>query len=319
VTALARVAPQGNTPNLMQQAQQGGLDGMLALAGALADNDVLPTQFRENKANLLVVMLAAQELGIGFTAAVQNFYIVNGRLGMSADMMVSLAQNAGHSVRHEFEGEGNEVKATCIIVRREDKNRHAALEDQLASETDKDRISSLEKAVAKLENRITWGFSEVKAALLTSSSADANHNKYRRAMRRHRADAECIRMACPEVLGAYRYTPEELGAKVDAEGAPVESVKVERADRPSQSVPHQPVQRPVQKTVSQQNTGVDSDLDGLDAQGLYDKASTAATPAQLLEIAKCADKRGLKGKPVVTDNGKRSLKAGLNALYESLG
>ncbi|MBD3004881.1 hypothetical protein [Streptomyces sp. 5-10] len=322
MTALATVASQqrGNL-NLMQQAQQSGLDGMLALAGALADNDVLPEQFRKNKANILVVMLAAQELGIGFTAAIQNFYIVNGRLSMSADMMISLAQNAGHLIRHEFEGEGNDIKATCILVRSEDRNRHAALEDQLTSESDKDRIAVLEKAIARLEHRVTWGFGEVKAARLTSADADANHNKYRRAMRRHRADAECIRMACPEVLGAYRYTPEELGAKVSEDGAPVDSVTVERADRPQKSSQKAAHREPAQAAPAsaQRDSGTGAGLQGLDAQGLYDKASTAPTSKQLLEIAKYAEKAGLKGKVVNTGNGKRSLKAGLNALYDSLG
>jgi hypothetical protein len=42
-------------------------------------------------------------------------------------------------------------------------------------------------------------------------------------MLRSRAIAECVRGACPEVLHGAIYTPEELGARVDSEGLPMDA------------------------------------------------------------------------------------------------
>src|SRR5690606_12546343 len=70
------------------------------------------------------------------------------------------------------------------------------------------------------EHRVVWDLARAKHAGLMNRKGP--WQSYPAAMLRSRAVSEACRIACPEVLGAVKYTPDELGGDfVDTpEGAP---------------------------------------------------------------------------------------------------
>jgi hypothetical protein len=119
---------------------------------------------------------------------------------MSADLMASLTRRAGHRMRVV----STDDRAEVTIFRADDPEFPfvAAWDVQKA-------------ATAKLLGKDTW-------------------KQYQGQMLRARAISECVRMACPEVLHGCIYTPEEIGANVDAEGVPMDAPV-----QPLRSVPTQ--------------------------------------------------------------------------------
>ncbi|MER6605807.1 hypothetical protein ABT282_07790 [Streptomyces sp. NPDC000927] len=352
VTALMTVSPEIHNPSPVSVSNpRNALDEAVELAAELAKNKAIPDRFKgdEKKGQLKVALLAARELRMETLQALNSFYIVNGQLSMSSDAMVGLAQRAGHKIWHEFKNETITVKSkykdkdnkvqekevsfpsvrvTTVIVRAEDRERHTLFEDRLTEESDDAKITALERVIAKLEHRISWGHEEVKTAQLLGDP-EGNHTKYPRAMRRHRADAEAIRMVCPEVLGAYKYTPEELGSRVTEDGAPI-GVKIERASNPKQPIrtvvtpakselPQvKKIKGTVVASIPQQASGEPGDLSKFDAQGLHDLAEVASTRNQLIAILKQAENAKLVNKLVSTSNGKRTLRAALSEFAQTL-
>jgi len=176
-------------------------------AEALAGSGMLPRQYQNNPASVLWALEYGRSIGLDVITTTQSIHVIQGRATASADLMASLTRRAGHRMRIT----GDDERAEVVIIRADDQGFEFRAVWDIAKATR-----------AKLLNKDTW-------------------KQFPGAMLRARAISECVRMACPEVLHGTIYTPEELGASVDADGAPV----AEQAG---------PAQRATQAPVSQWET-----------------------------------------------------------------
>lgn len=169
---------------------------------SMAGANLLPPEYRNNPASVLWAMEYGRALGLDVVTTITTIHVIKGKPTQSADLMLSRAREAGHRVRIKSERE----QCVVSIVRHDDQDDH---------------------------NTIEWTLADARQAQLYPGKPDSNWAKYPRAMLRARAIAECVRLACPEVLHGAIYTPEELGAVVDQEGNVVRvdpDVRVERVD-----------------------------------------------------------------------------------------
>jgi hypothetical protein len=170
------------------------LDSMMRVADMLAASDLVPAAYRRKPANVLVATLAGQAFGWDPTMAMRSFHIIEGVPSVKPEVMLALVRQAGHSVTGSTSVEG----ATITGVRRDTA----------------DTMS------------FSFGPAEAKAAGL---SAGKNYQKYAASMYWARALSQLCRMLFPDVVLGAGYTPEELGASVSEDGAPVETVAVRQA------------------------------------------------------------------------------------------
>ena len=146
-------------------------------AKALAASDLLPKQFRNAPANVLIALEYGSALGIAPMAAIQGLFIVEGKPTASAQLIGALVRNAGHRLRVS----GDDSHATAVIVRKDDP------EFEFVAEWTIERAQK-----AGLAGKGVW-------------------KQYPAAMLKARAITEVARDACPEVLSGVAYTAEELG------------------------------------------------------------------------------------------------------------
>jgi hypothetical protein len=161
-------------------------------AEALAGASLLPGEYRGNPGSVLWAMEYGRALGLDVVTTITTIHVIKGKPTQSADLMLSRAREAGHRVRIKSD------RNRCVVSI----TRHDDPED---------------------ENVIEWTLEDAKTAQLFPGKPDSNWAKYPRAMLRARAIAECVRAACPEVLHGAIYTAEELGARVDDAGLPVDA------------------------------------------------------------------------------------------------
>ncbi len=65
-------------------------------AKTLAHAELLPAQYRNKPANVLIAFEHADQLGIGRVEAMYQINVINGTPSLSAQMMRALVQRAGH-------------------------------------------------------------------------------------------------------------------------------------------------------------------------------------------------------------------------------
>lgn len=201
-TELVKAEPQqrpGGALSLAHMSPQEAWRFSEALAGA----SLLPQEYRNNPGSVLWAMEYGRALGLDVVTTITTIHVIKGKPTQSADLMLSRAREAGHKVRIQQQP----GQCTVSIWRSDDPD---------------------------FENRITWTYDDAVTAGLCEMRNDRpysrsqkgekqNWEKYPRAMLRARAIAECVRSACPEVLHGAIYTAEELGARVDDAGLPMEA------------------------------------------------------------------------------------------------
>lgn len=148
----------------------------LNYATALAEAGLLPDAFRRQPANVLVGMELAAALDLAPIVVINELSVIGGRPSFSAKFMRSLVRRAGHRLRESI----TDGTARCVIVRADDPEfEHVAVWDR-----------------AKAEKHSYWG--------------KGHWAKNPELMLANRALSECVRSACPEVLGGVAYTPDEV-------------------------------------------------------------------------------------------------------------
>jgi hypothetical protein len=159
----------------------------LEYARFLATSGLLPAQYREKPGNILWAQEYAEMLNLRPMAAITGIHVIEGKPSASAALMSALVRRAGHRLRVS----GDDQKAVVEIVRHDDPD---------------------------FVFRSEWTLERARKAELTGKGT---WKKYPAAMLKARAISECARDACEEALLGMHYTPEELGAEVDAEGEPI--------------------------------------------------------------------------------------------------
>ncbi|HKX45276.1 MAG TPA: hypothetical protein VJP77_01035 [Planctomycetota bacterium] len=165
------------------------LAAQMDYARALAESNLLPKQYFKQPANLLWAISYGQTLGVDPMTAVQSIHVINGKPTASADLIAGLVRRAGHKLRIT----GDDRKAVAQIIRADDPG---------------------------FTFEVVWTIERAQAAKLTSKDT---WKQFPAAMLKARAITEVARSACSEILQGTIYTPEELGANVDADGVPVEA------------------------------------------------------------------------------------------------
>jgi hypothetical protein len=160
-----------------------GLQTQMDMARALAASSLLAPNFAGKPANVFLAMQAAQALNIPAWTALQELYVVSGKVGLSASLMRSLILRAGHRIRVtvDADSQGEPMVATVTVIRRDD------------------------------PDYLHHGQFSMGDAHTAGLSGEA-WRKYPRAMLVARATAIVAREACPDIF-ASAYTPEELGGE----------------------------------------------------------------------------------------------------------
>ena len=153
----------------------------------------------------VVKIVAGEELGIGPMAAMQGIHFIKGKLAMGANLQAVQVKRSEHYEYRELEGDAEK----CKLVWLEDGEEIGTSEFTIAQA----RAAGLVKAES---GWVTYPEDMLFARALT------------RGIRRH----------CPEVLaGTPAYTPEELGAQIDAQGEPVFVESVVETAEPAAEMP----------------------------------------------------------------------------------
>jgi hypothetical protein len=156
-------------------------------AKQLAASSMLPAHMKNNVANVLWAVGFAREVGLQPIQAITAVHVIDGKPTASAALISALVRKAGHRLRVS----GDDKKAVASIWRRDD---------------------------PEFEFRVEWDMERAKAAGLTGKGP---WKAYPAAMLKARAITEVAREACQDAILGLQYTPEELGAEVDADGVVV--------------------------------------------------------------------------------------------------
>jgi hypothetical protein len=150
---------------------------MERISERIASSSLVTPALRNKPEDILLVLLAANDLGIPATQALSKLHIVDGKLSMAAEMMVALVLRDGHELWGD-EANGAQT-ATCYGRRRN-------------SEEVTKVIYTIEDAkLAGLEQRTPW-------------------KKYPKSMLWARAVSMLCRQVFPDSVAGVSYTPDEL-------------------------------------------------------------------------------------------------------------
>ena len=156
------------------------LPSKIQFAQALAESNLLPKQYRQQPANVLLAIELGEALGIPPIQAINGIHVVEGKPSASADLIASLIRRAGHKLRVTVD-DHNGV-AVAQLIRADDPD-------------------------FTYESR--WDLAKARAAGLAGKQVWKN---YTGQMLRSRAITEVARMGASDALYGVIYTPEELGA-----------------------------------------------------------------------------------------------------------
>ncbi|MEH0586167.1 hypothetical protein QA942_19600 [Streptomyces sp. B21-106] len=187
-----------------QAAAPATLDGSVRFAQLLADADLLPRQFVGKPANVLYAIEYGRTLGITPIAAITGIHVIEGKPSASSGLIGGLVRQAGHKLRVQSDGK---TWATAQIVRADDPD--------FTYECTWDLERATQAGLMEIKNGKPWARDR--------NGRPAPWEKYTAAMLKARAITEVARDACEDVLFGLHYTPEELGAQVNADGEPVEA------------------------------------------------------------------------------------------------
>jgi hypothetical protein len=158
-------------------------------ASALADANLLPAQYRQQPANILLAIQTGAPLGFGAMESIQGINVISGKPSMSADLIQAAVRKAGHKLRVS----GDDTFAEAVLIRADDPD---------------------------FEFKVHWDMKRAQSAGLTGKD---NWKHYPAAMLRSRAITEVARMGAADALHGVIYAPEELGATVDQAGEIVDA------------------------------------------------------------------------------------------------
>lgn len=212
-------------------------EAMISMANSLAKaQGFLPAHFYGQPYKILAAILYGRDLGISATNALQHIIVIDGKATADAQLIGMLVRRAGHQMV-----DATTDTSSTVTITRSDGTVHEA----------------------------TFSIADAQRAGLVR--AGGAWTKYPAAMLYARALTACARKGAQDALMGTVYTPEELGAEVDSEGAVIappgvptgeipiidadpESVKVVEAMQdipPSpQNIPAQPSESPVAETAT---------------------------------------------------------------------
>lgn len=177
----------------------------------IANTSFIRADLRGNLPNIMACVLTGRELGMGDLEALRMLYIVDGKVTMPAELMVSRARARGHSITGKFNADNTACTAYGKRVDNGD------------------------------EMEFTWTMEMAKEAGLDKKK---NWVAYRASMLWARAASQLCRQLFPDVLAGASYSREELdevgpsARDMNLEAAP--PVDLEGDERPADREPNPP-------------------------------------------------------------------------------
>lgn len=159
-------------------------------AQTLAKSGLLPKQYRKQPENILYAIEYGRALGLDPINAMNSVHVIEGKPSPSSGLISAMVRKAGHRLRVRVQREP-ELVAVAQIIRSDDPD-------------------------FTFEAR--WDMNRARQAGVAGKQV---WKAYPEAMLKARAITEVAREACEEALLGFAYTPEEMGAEVDADGNPV--------------------------------------------------------------------------------------------------
>ena len=92
------------------------------MAEMLATSDIVPACYRNKPSNIFIAIQTAQNLKLDVMTIMQNTYIIQGKLGITSNFAISLANKSGYlkdSIQYKVSGNGDNMQVTA----------HATLKD----------------------------------------------------------------------------------------------------------------------------------------------------------------------------------------------
>ncbi len=179
---------------------------VIDLAERLSKSTLLPDALKGKVPDVLMQIMAGQELGLYSMASLRSFNIISGKPVMTADAMVAVVLGSGKAEYFRRVGEGTDKSVTYVTKRR-----------------------------GEPEQKCTWTIEMAKVAALHQKD---NWRTFPRAMLASRAKSELARDVYPDVLAGC-FTPDEISDR-----APEATVQVGSRDEvidaeftDSQSIP----------------------------------------------------------------------------------
>lgn len=178
---------------------QNELSEKMEWSRAIAPSGLLPKQYQGNPANLLFAVEYADALGVERIHAITSIHVIEGKPSASADLIAATVRRAGHRLRVV----GDDTYAEAHLIRADD---------------------------PEFTYTARWDMAKARSANLAGKGVWKN---YPGAMLRSRAITEVARMGASDALFGVAYTPEELGAEIDANGTPLRSQPMSSAPAPA--------------------------------------------------------------------------------------
>lgn len=202
------------------------------MAETLAKSSVIPYRLKGKPADIAVILLAAREYGIPPLMALSKLPVVNGTPAPMGELMVAIILRAGHYIAADFRNpDGTVYGGGPLTPQHYGEARYKRRE---WDEREVLRFTIDEALQAELIDRLEDGRPVARATKYKDGKPYEEKlpwELYTPNMGRWRAVANAGRLAFADVLLGLSYLPEELGAIVDAEGAPIMGEVVE--DRPA--------------------------------------------------------------------------------------
>ena len=144
----------------------------------ISSTSMIPKAYRGNVPEILACVLTGRALGLSDLHSLRSINVVDGKATLSAELMVTLARQRGHSIRKTKFKAGESV---TVAGRRVDNGD---------------------------EGEVTWTIEMAKNAGLAGKS---NWKNYPDSMLWARAVSQLCRELFPDVLMGLAYTPDEMG------------------------------------------------------------------------------------------------------------
>ena len=226
-----------------------------AYAKDLSESTIISPFFKGSVANVLYAMELGKLYSLEPAAILQNVHVFESKgvvkAGLSANLMTSLARKAGHLVTTK----ANPTKATTTIIRGD-----TIFAKMLKGDISKEELEHYSTILTTLKEMdldpkqyaVTEAMWNEDKAVKAELFGKGNWAKYPHAMLAARSKADCVRMACEEVLiqlssnaaalgefttndgrevaMTWTHTADEIGAAITDDG---ESFDISTARRPS--------------------------------------------------------------------------------------
>ena len=147
-------------------------------AKALAAGSMLPGEYRNQPANVLIAMNLGQAMGLSPAESLYRIAVIKGKPTASAELIASNVRKAGHRLRVVVDEQA--LSATATIVRADD--------------------PEFEFAVTR----------DMKWAQSMGLASNDNYRKQAPTMLANRAITAVARLACPETLYGVAYSSDEM-------------------------------------------------------------------------------------------------------------